>query len=136
MSNFTLASQIEVESVFVHDLPLCQLRLFRQKAVLWLCLIPRRGGMRELYQLDAPDRAQLMDEIVLVSKLVERLFTPEKINVAALGNMVPQLHIHIVGRFKDDPAWPGPIWGRLPPHERTSDELEQLKADIVSGLST
>jgi diadenosine tetraphosphate (Ap4A) HIT family hydrolase len=132
MSNFTLSPQIEADSLFVRDLPLCQLRLFRQKEVPWVCLVPRKADIREIHQLTASDRAMLMDEIVGASHAIETLFKPVKVNVAALGNMVPQLHIHVVGRFKEDAAWPGPIWGRIPTDPRDADELDTIKAKLVA----
>ena len=130
MSNFTLHPQIEADSALIRDLPLSQLRLFRAKAVPWLGLIPRRADIREIHQLSPADRTILMDEIVAASQALEKLFVPEKINVAALGNMVPQLHVHVVARFKDDPAWPAPIWGRIPTEARSEEDMKTLIAQL------
>ena len=134
MSNFTLHAQLEADSLFVRDLKLCQLRLFHAKALPWVGLIPRREDIREIHQLTTADRALLMDEITGVSLALEKLFKPEKINVAALGNMVPQLHVHVVARFKDDPAWPSPIWGRLPLDRRADAESNAIKAQLIEAL--
>lgn len=126
MESFTLHPQIEADSVFVRDLPLSQLRLQNQSAVPWLLLVPRRENAVELHRLADADRAQAMNEIILASKAVEALFAPDKINIGALGNMVPQLHIHIIGRFKNDPAWPQPVWGKLLPSPYRPEVLEAL----------
>jgi len=98
------------------DLTLCAARLQDDARYPWVVLLPRRLGAHELEDLDAADRAQLVEEILLagaaVRALGEALGRPvEKLNVAALGNVTPQLHAHVVGRRSDDPAWPGPVWG-------------------------
>jgi diadenosine tetraphosphate (Ap4A) HIT family hydrolase len=89
----------------VSDLMLCEVRLQRDARFPWLILIPKVAGARELEDLAGMDRARLMDEIVLAGRPVAKL------NIGALGNITPQLHIHVVGRRADDMAWPGPVWG-------------------------
>lgn len=130
MAPFSLHAQIEADSMLLRDLPLCQLRLQNQSAVPWLILVPRRETT-EIYQLSAEDRAQLMEEIALISRLVSEVFKPDKINVAALGNVVPQLHIHVVGRFKNDPAWPKPIWGNVPQQPYT----DAARAQVIERIN-
>ncbi len=98
------------------SLALCEVRLQRDARFPWLILIPRLAGAREIEDLSPPDRVRLMDEIVLAGAAVraigEALGRPvAKLNVGALGNLTPQLHVHIVGRRPDDAAWPGPVWG-------------------------
>ena len=136
MTPFVNHPQIEADSVFVRDLPLCQLRLQNQSLLPWLLLVPRRAEV-EIYQLPASDQVQLTQEIALASKVLTELFGPDKINVAALGNVVPQLHVHIVGRFKNDAAWPKPVWGNLPNEPYGVDELDamvsKLKLDHLWG---
>jgi diadenosine tetraphosphate (Ap4A) HIT family hydrolase len=100
----------------VSDLMLCEVRLQRDARFPWLILIPKVAGARELEDLAGMDRARLMDEIVLAGRAVraigEALGRPvAKLNIGALGNITPQLHIHVVGRRADDMAWPGPVWG-------------------------
>lgn len=100
----------------IGDLPLCQVRLQDDARYPWLVLIPRGERLRELEDLATGDRAVLMEEIVRAGRalqvLGEALGVPvEKLNVGALGNVTPQLHVHVVGRRRDDPAWPGPVWG-------------------------
>lgn len=126
MPPFTLPPQIEADSVFLRDLPLSQVRLQNQSLVPWLILVPRRA-VTELHELSAEDRATLIEEIALTSKAVQKIFAPDKINVAALGNIVPQLHVHVIGRFKNDPAWPQPVWGRLEPSPYAVNALADLQ---------
>jgi diadenosine tetraphosphate (Ap4A) HIT family hydrolase len=77
----------------------------------WLILVPARPDVTEIHHLPSSDRALLMEEVAQASSVVEALFRPDKLNVAAIGNVVPQLHVHIVARRRDDPAWPNPVWG-------------------------
>lgn len=77
----------------------------------WLILVPQRPEVRELHDLSREDRAVFMEEIARVSEAIQSIFNPDKINLGALGNIVPQLHMHVIGRFKTDRAWPGPVWG-------------------------
>jgi len=79
----------------------------------WLVLVPRIAGARELIDLDATQRRTLTDEIDTAARLLRDRFRPFKLNVATLGNLVPQLHVHVIARFEDDPAWPAPVWGRV-----------------------
>jgi diadenosine tetraphosphate (Ap4A) HIT family hydrolase len=98
--------------------------------VPWLVLVPRRFEVTELHALNQADRRQMMDEIALASRIVEKLFRPDKINIGALGNIVPQLHIHVIGRFKNDPAWPQPVWGRLEPNPYSVQALKDIRQRI------
>ncbi len=114
MSEFTLHETLAADTVEAARWPLCRVLLAKDSRYPWLILVPARAGMTEIHRLDADDQAQLMTEITRASRALESLHSPDKINVAALGNMVPQLHIHIVARFRTDAAWPGPIWGAHP----------------------
>jgi len=122
--------RLEQDSVFVTDMPLCQVRLMNQAALPWLVLIPRGTQAIEAHHLPADDQTRLWQEAAWAARAVERLFAPVKINIGALGNIVRQLHVHIVGRFETDPAWPGPVWGALPPAPYVADAL----ADRVTLL--
>ena len=100
------------DSEFIKDLSLCQLRLIKDGDLDWFLLIPMVEGMVEWVDLDIEQQKVLCQEISLVSRQLKNLpNTPDKINVASLGNMVPQLHIHVLARYKSDRAWPGAIWG-------------------------
>ncbi len=114
---FETDPRLLTNSVQVAALDLSDVRLMDDTRFPWLVLIPRRKGARELDDLEASDRALLMTEIIEVTqavrKLGEDLDRPvEKVNTAALGNVTPQLHVHVIGRRRDDPLWPDPVWGR------------------------
>ena len=99
------------ETLHVTDLPLCNVRLQDNKRFPWVLLLPRIDGVREWIDLSREDQHQLSDEIAVVSHILKALVTPDKINVATLGNVVPQMHVHVIARYKGDPAWPNPVWG-------------------------
>jgi diadenosine tetraphosphate (Ap4A) HIT family hydrolase len=115
MATFALHPQLAADGLLLVDWPLCQVLRMNDAAYPWLILVPRLTGAREIIDLSAADRVRLMDEIAWASHALKDLHRPDKINVGALGNMVPQLHIHVLGRFKDDPAWPKPVWGHAAP---------------------
>lgn len=106
-----LHERLQADTVPVLDLALCRVLLMNNRVWPWLILVPLRAGAVEIHRLSAEDRATLMEELALASRVVEKLFAPDKLNVGALGNMVPQLHVHVIGRTRGDPAWPGPVWG-------------------------
>ncbi|MBI5236322.1 MAG: HIT domain-containing protein [Deltaproteobacteria bacterium] len=128
---FRLHGQLEKDAVPVCDLPLSSVLLFNDARFPWLILVPRIEGARELYSLDGDERVTLMEEIALASGVLQRTFEPYKLNVGALGNIVEQLHVHVIGRFKHDAAWPGPVWGfqgRQPyPPDALSGRLKTLQ---------
>jgi diadenosine tetraphosphate (Ap4A) HIT family hydrolase len=99
------------DTVEVARLPLCRLLLMNDRRFPWLILVPEREAAREIHELAPADRAVLVEEIARVGEAMTRLFQPDKLNVGALGNIVPQLHVHVVARFAADPAWPRPVWG-------------------------
>ena len=112
MQSFTLHAQLAADTVLISELPLSRLLLMNNRLFPWVILVPRYETAREIIDLSETDRMQLMREITLVSKAMQRLFSPDKLNVAALGNMVPQLHLHVIARFAKDSAWPQPVWGK------------------------
>jgi diadenosine tetraphosphate (Ap4A) HIT family hydrolase len=122
MTDFKLDDRLAGDSVPVLNLPLSTVRLMNERSWPWLILVPRRPGLVELIDLDAADRSRLMEEIARAGETLRTLYTPDKLNVAALGNVVPQLHIHVIARFRDDPAWPRPVWNVKPSRE-PYDEL-------------
>lgn len=111
---FELDKRIAADSIFLQDLELCQLRMQNVKEFSWLVLIPRLPDLTEITDLSEVNQQLLMREIIYATKLLQRSFKPDKINIGALGNIVSQLHVHVVGRYKNDPAWPGPVWGYSP----------------------
>jgi diadenosine tetraphosphate (Ap4A) HIT family hydrolase len=115
MSDFTVDPVIASLTLQLADWPLSRLFLYNDSRYHWGLLVPRRAGVIEMADLTPEDQAQMMREIVQLTGLVRALPGVEKINVGNLGNMVPQLHVHVIGRFKGDPAWPGPVWGHSNP---------------------
>ncbi len=116
MAEFALHPDFEATSIPIRELPLCTVRLQDDARWPWLILIPRLAEVGEIDHLSPPDRARRMDEQVAAMSAVrsmgEALLRPVvKLNVAALGNMTPQLHVHVIGRRRDDAAWPSPVWG-------------------------
>jgi len=109
---FQLHPQLAADTREVLRLKLCRVLLMNDRRFPWLILVPERADIREIHQLPAGDRAVLVEEIAQVAQAMERLYKADKMNVAALGNMVPQLHVHVIARFRTDPAWPTPIWGK------------------------
>ncbi len=111
MMDFTLDPRLEADTFLLTDLPLCRVLLMNDSRYPWLILVPRHHGLRELHDLSREDQSRLMSEITLTTETLQGSHGPDKINVGALGNIVQQLHIHVLGRFDGDPAWPGPVWG-------------------------
>ncbi len=109
--SFVLDSRLAADTVHVGDLPLSSVLLMNDARFPWLILVPRREGASEITDLGPEDAAALMEEIRLATRVMLELSKPDKVNVGALGNVVAQLHVHVVGRFRSDPAWPGPVWG-------------------------
>ncbi len=134
---FALDPRLAADTLFVSDLALSRLLLMNDARYPWLILVPRRENLREIVDLDAADRATLIEEIALVSRFVQSLPDVDKINVGALGNIVGQLHVHVVGRAVGDPAWPGPVWGvgraqRYAP-ERAAALIAEARAALAAG---
>lgn len=98
----------------------------QDRSVPWIILVPQREKIREIFELTSTDQQQLLNEIVFVSRVMHEHCRPEKINVGALGNVVPQLHVHIVGRSKHDRAWPKPIWGTGPIEPYPEEDIEKV----------
>ena len=111
MSPFVLDDRLERDSEFVTALGLCQLRLLKDSRWPWLMLVPQRAGKTEIFELTPLDQAMLTFEANLVAGALKQVTGAKKINVGALGNIVSQLHVHVVARHEGDPNWPGPIWG-------------------------
>lgn len=110
-STFYIHERLAADSLSVGVFALCQVRLMNNRLWPWLLLIPQIDGAREIHDLTAADRALLTEELAAASQATAQLFPVDKVNVGALGNIVSQLHLHVVGRRRDDPAWPGPVWG-------------------------
>jgi diadenosine tetraphosphate (Ap4A) HIT family hydrolase len=132
---FKLSDRLKHDTVEIGRLELSMLLLMNDRALPWLILVPEREGVKEIDELSAEDRALLVEEMSWASQTIRCLYHPDKINIGALGNLVPQLHVHVIGRFMNDRAWPGPIWGTgpIPPYD--SDEMDQVLARIRNFLN-
>jgi diadenosine tetraphosphate (Ap4A) HIT family hydrolase len=134
---FALHPTLARDTVEVARLPLCRVLLMNDRRFPWLILVPERGerdSVREIYELAVVDRAELIEEIARASEVLKRLFQPDKLNVGALGNIVPQLHVHIVARTATDPAWPGPVWGSGTPVPYEENGLEAVRGRLAAAL--
>lgn len=133
--DFDLHPQLAADTLEVARWDCCRVLLMNDAAYPWLILVPQRPGLRDFHQLSVGDLALATAEIVRASQALERLFQPVKINVAALGNMVPQLHIHVIARFEDDPAWPQPVWGVAPAEPYGTEALAERLAALRGAFT-
>jgi diadenosine tetraphosphate (Ap4A) HIT family hydrolase len=136
MTDFAVDPAFEAGSVFAADWPLCQVRLQDDARFPWLILIPRVADLTEIEQLSAADRTVLMEETVragaLIRVMAEAAGRPiEKLNIGAIGNVTAQLHVHVVGRRRDDSLWPDPVWGRPGTKKYEADDLADARARIA-----
>ena len=129
MTASALDARLAADTVPVTALALCEVRLLDDRRFPWAVLVPGRPGAVEIVDLDAADRARLIEEIAEVSAAMREAFGPDKLNVGALGNVVPQLHVHVVARFRTDAAWPGPVWGTG--REPYDDDARARAADAL-----
>lgn len=111
MSDFSLDPRLDADTIALGDLELCSVRLMNDARFPWLILIPRRPDIVELDDLAPEDACKLMEESRIAVSVMRKVADPDKVNVASLGNIVAQFHLHVIGRFLSDPAWPGPVWG-------------------------
>lgn len=132
---FKLHPQLEQDSVLLGQFSLSLVLLSRDANYPWCILVPRRDDMREIHHLGDEDRVQLMTESCHLAEVMVDLFVPDKMNVAVLGNIVPQLHMHHVARVTTDPAWPGPVWGKIAAKAYAADELESTVSRLRSALA-
>lgn len=135
---FRLHPQLAADTDLVTEGPLSRILLMNDARYPWLILVPRRNGLVDYDDLTQQERETLGFECAETSKILKRLFNANKTNVAMLGNMVPQLHCHVVARFPDDAAWPGPIWGVgqsvAYSEEMANDRLAALRAELISAF--
>ena len=111
MPSFDLHPRLAADTIPVGELALCAALLLNDARFPWFVLVPQRPDLVELTDLSGDDSIVLMGEIRAATRVMLALAKPDKVNVAALGNVVPQLHVHVIGRFRSDPAWPNPVWG-------------------------
>lgn len=133
---FQLHTQLAADCRDLGSLRLCRLLLMDDANYPWFILVPQRAGLRELHELEGDDRARLWEESALLSRALTQGFAPDKLNVAALGNQVPQLHLHHIVRYRHDAAWPQPVWGKVARQPYYTAEAEKLAALMRTLLGT
>jgi diadenosine tetraphosphate (Ap4A) HIT family hydrolase len=134
MDDFAVDEQLANDTVVVGDLALTRVLLMRDRRFSWAVLVPRVAGAVEIMDLSPEDRARLIEEAALVAAALKRLAQPHKINIGALGNIVRQLHVHVVAREVGDEAWPGPVWGSGPPLAYGEGEAEACAEALRAAL--
>ena len=132
---FELDLRLARDARDVTNLPLCNVRLMNNKKFPWIILVPRVVGASEWIDLSRDEQHQLSDEIAVVSHILKALVTPDKLNIATLGNQVSQLHVHLIARYKGDAAWPNPVWGGAS-EEYTEEEARRFGYDLKSALDS
>ena len=128
MADFELHEVLAADTVEVERWALNRVLLMNDSHYPWLILVPQRLGLRDFHDLAEADQPAMTAEILRASRLLEDSFQPFKINVAALGNQVPQLHVHVIARFETDAAWPKPVWGVVPPTAYEAETLDERLA--------
>jgi diadenosine tetraphosphate (Ap4A) HIT family hydrolase len=130
MSTFVLHPQLEKDSELITELDLCAVRLIKDANYPWLILVPQVANIKDVIDLSDKQQQVLWQESAMVSQILKHLFTPDKLNIAALGNMVPQLHLHHIVRYQHDVSWPNPIWGQVPLKAYTNEKLAE-RVDLI-----
>ncbi|HBG45651.1 MAG TPA: diadenosine tetraphosphate hydrolase [Deltaproteobacteria bacterium] len=131
---FTLHQRLKDDTIEIARLKLSVALLMNDSSFPWVILVPMREGVTEIQDLSKEDRAALMEEMTAAAKVIRKVFKTDKINIGALGNIVPQLHIHIIGRSKTDCAWPGPVWGNSHPVQYGQEDMDKNIAILRSAL--
>jgi diadenosine tetraphosphate (Ap4A) HIT family hydrolase len=130
-----LHPQLEKDCIILGEFTLCTLLLLNDANYPWFILVPKRDNITELHQLSTTDQQQLLKESMLLSRCLEETFHPDKLNIAALGNVVPQLHIHHIARFTTDACWPKPVWGAVSAIPYQKEQLKTVKKQLLSWLN-
>lgn len=132
--SWSLHPQLAADTHPVGDLPLSQVLIIKDANYPWVILAPRRAGVSEIYDLAPAEQAALMGEITRTGVALKDITSCDKLNTAALGNVVPQLHVHIIARSKSDPAWPQPVWGRVKPRSYDGATLDRFAGLLAGAL--
>ncbi|MEN9682212.1 MAG: hypothetical protein RLZZ627_2105 [Pseudomonadota bacterium] len=137
-SGFTLHPRLLADTICLGHLPLSRVLLMQERRYPWIVLVPTLSDLTEINDLSETDQHRLILESSAVARQMQRYLMADKINVAAIGNLVPQLHWHVIARYRDDAAWPAPVWGRFTPEAYTPDELmslvERLQLPQIPGF--
>ena len=132
---FTLDDRLVKDTIHLLELPLCRFLLMNDRRFPWLILVPRYNDLSEIHDLGNKDQTTPISEVTVATRALEKLFQPEKINVAALGNMVSQLHVHVIARFEEDEAWPNPVWGIGKSESYSRNQRKRLVNQLTTTLS-
>jgi diadenosine tetraphosphate (Ap4A) HIT family hydrolase len=131
---FELHPQLKKDCITLGNFPLCRVLLMNDANYPWFILVPQREGLREVHELNEADLYLLMHESVAFSRALTMIFKPDKLNIATLGNVVPQLHMHHIVRYQHDAAWPAPIWGKLPAKPYEPARIQVVRQQIADAL--
>lgn len=134
-ASFQLHPRLARDGISLGRFPLCLLLLMNDSRYPWCILVPQRPAITEIHQLTEDDQMRLQRESCHLSRQLARCFAADKMNIAALGNVVPQLHIHHIVRYRHDPAWPDPVWGKLPPLPYPATNLVEMKQRLLPLLA-
>ncbi|SET83770.1 HIT domain-containing protein [Thalassotalea agarivorans] len=134
-TDFTLHPMLANDCIEIYDLPLCKVLLMNDSQYPWLILVPRKPALTEIYQLEWQQQQQFLNESSVVSELLMSMFDGDKLNVAAIGNLCPQLHIHHVVRRKTDASWPKPVWGQHPAIPYQQETLDVLVSKLQAKFA-
>lgn len=132
---FVLDPRLQQDCLVLGDFPLCRLLLSKDANYPWFILVPRQADVSELFDLTAADQQQLWQETTCLANSLKQEFAADKMNVATLGNVVSQLHMHVIARHRNDAAWPAPVWGKVAAAEYREEQLAQLRQRLRSALN-
>ncbi|MCA8887443.1 MAG: HIT domain-containing protein [Parvularculaceae bacterium] len=135
MTTWGIDERLANDCAIIGDFPLCRVLLMLDARFPWIILVPRRIGLSELHDLSIADRSALMDEVLKTSAALQQLTQADKINIASLGNIVSQLHLHVVARFASDELWPGPVWGLGEKQPYASGDRDRLIENLRKALA-
>jgi diadenosine tetraphosphate (Ap4A) HIT family hydrolase len=134
MNTFVLHPRLAADTIVLGRLRLSLLLMMNDVTYPWFILVPERMEAREIFELAQTDRLALTEEVALLSRALCEVFRPDKLNIATLGNLVPQLHVHVIARFRSDAAWPAPVWGKADARPYAEAALRTMRARMADGL--
>jgi diadenosine tetraphosphate (Ap4A) HIT family hydrolase len=134
-AGWTLDPALERDTIAVGDLPLCRVLLIKDANYPWLLLVPRRHHIVELTDLDTIEQAQLMTEMAHATRTLKAITGCDKINIATIGIVVPQMHVHVIARSRNDPAWPKPVWNAVPARPYDEAALSRLMTPLRARMT-
>jgi len=132
---FDMDSRLQQDSLVLGDFPLCRLLLSKDANYPWFILVPRREGVSELFDLSQEDQAQLWKETTYLAETLKHAYAADKMNVATLGNVVSQMHMHVIVRRHGDPAWPAPVWGKVPAVGYAPEQVDAIRQRLRALLT-